>query len=251
MTELQYADDISWITGNFDSGTSHMKGIIPARLRESNLSINESKTEEYTVNHANREGAWKTCKYLGSLLDTDEDIERRKRLALLAFTKLRPVLQDEKLQISLKIRIFDALVSSIFLYNAELWTLTSTHSKNIDSFQRKLLRWTMNIRYPEIMTNEEVYKKTKLSRWSDTIQRRSLKWVGQMVRLPPRTPARRVLDECMYTDTKKTRGGQKTTWLKLVARDLAALDLTLEWAVELAEDRRGWRSLIEKISRRK
>ena len=250
MTELQYADDISWITGNFENGTKHMKEVIPARLRDRNLTINASKTEEYTINHASREGAWKTCKYLGSLLDTDKDIERRKRLALLAFNKIKPVLQDVKLQLGLKMRIFDALVSSIFLYNAELWTLTNTHNKSMDSFQRKLLRWSMNIRYPQIMTNEEVYEKTGQCKWSETIQRRRLRWFGHMARLPPRAPARRVLDESMFTDTKKPRGGQKATWLKLVARDLAELDLTLEQAVEAASDRRGWRGLTERISRR-
>lgn len=249
MTELQYADDISWITGNFDSGTSYMKKVIPDRLKNRNLTINTSKTEEYTINHANRNSSWKTCRYLGTLLDTESDIQRRKRLALAAFTKLKPALRDRKLQLKLKIRIFDALVSSIFLYNAELWTLTSTLNKSIDTFQRKLLRWTMNIRYPQTMTNEEVYRKTDLTKWSEVIQTRRLRWFGHMARLPPRTPIRRVLDEALYTETKKPRGGQRTTWLKLVTRDLADVGVTLEQALDMAEDRCEWRGLIGEINR--
>ena len=40
------------------------------------LHVNESKTERYNILRS-REDAWKKCKYLGSLLDTEEDIKRQ------------------------------------------------------------------------------------------------------------------------------------------------------------------------------
>ena len=52
-------------------------------------------------------------------------------------------------------RAFDAYISSIFLYNSELWTLTSSIEKQIDSFQRRLLRKNiLNIKWPSVMNNE-------------------------------------------------------------------------------------------------
>ena len=83
---------------------------------------------------------WKMCKYLGSLLDTEKDIHRRKGLALCALTILDPLFKSRNISEITKTRIFEAFVSSIFLYNSELWTVTSTVEKGIISFQRRLLR---------------------------------------------------------------------------------------------------------------
>jgi hypothetical protein len=190
MIDLQYADDLTWITGNYRRGLQYVEETIPTRLSDRNLTINQSKTEIHNINYQNREGAWRDCKYLGSLLDTDRDIMRRKKLTLVAFSKLKPIFKDRNLNLSIKIRIFDALVSSIFLYNSELWTVTKTRSANIDAFHRKLLRWIMNIRYPNTMSNESVYKTTKQTRWSTNITTRRLRWFGHMARLPPQTPVR-------------------------------------------------------------
>ena len=58
---------------------------------------------------------WKKCKILGSLLDTEEDIKRRKHLANNATSKLRVVFEDKKLPNQQKIRVFCACIESIFL----------------------------------------------------------------------------------------------------------------------------------------
>ena len=61
-----------------------------------------------------------------------------------------------------KLRFFYALLSSIFLYNCELWTLTSTLEKKIYAFQRKLLRRVLNIRWDpnnNWIANEQLYEK--------------------------------------------------------------------------------------------
>ena len=45
------------------------------------LHVDESKTERYHIQRGG-ENAWKNCKYLGSLLDTEEVIKRRKGLSI-------------------------------------------------------------------------------------------------------------------------------------------------------------------------
>ena len=108
----QYADDISYIT-NQDDISEKIKSTIPEKLARRNLKVNTSKTEEFTINRSN--DSWKRCRYLGSLLDTSEDIKRRKSLAMTAFNSNRNVLTS-KLDIKTNIRIFNAYVSSIFLF---------------------------------------------------------------------------------------------------------------------------------------
>ena len=56
-------------------------------LAKRNLVINESKTEEYEIIRQGNE-KWKKCKLLGSLLDTEKDINRRTILAIDAFKTL-------------------------------------------------------------------------------------------------------------------------------------------------------------------
>ena len=94
----------------------------------------KQKTEEYKISRVNCDDKWKKCKLLGSILDTNNDIKRRKGLSLDAVQKIKYMFNNKKLSIKTKMRAFDAYISSIFLYNSELWTLTSSIEKQIDSF---------------------------------------------------------------------------------------------------------------------
>ena len=65
-----------------------LKKVVSSTLKEKNLQINERKFEEYVIKRGGEE-TWKNCKYLGSFLDTDKDIYRRKILA--TNTYIRPI----------------------------------------------------------------------------------------------------------------------------------------------------------------
>ena len=90
---------------------------------------NQSKTERYHIKKGGNE-SWKKCKHVGSLLGTTED----KQLTNTAFSKLKPIFTNKQVGVDTKIRIFNALLASIFLYNCELWTLTDTLERKIDAF---------------------------------------------------------------------------------------------------------------------
>ena len=68
----QYADDIGWIS-NSKYSIDRALHTIPSKLKARNLNINETKTEIYDIKR-NGPDDWKHCKYLGSLIDTEEDI---------------------------------------------------------------------------------------------------------------------------------------------------------------------------------
>ena len=88
------------------------------------------KTIQRTINRT-QENDWKKCKYLGTLLDTETDIERRKNLTYIAFNKYRQTLACRNLQPYLRIKLFDICVTSIFMHNSEHWTLTKSQKKNL------------------------------------------------------------------------------------------------------------------------
>ena len=63
------------------------------------------------------------------------------------------------------------------------------------------------------------------------------------MRLPEETPAKMALQEA-YRKVKKLRGGQTTTWISVLERDLSTLGLTVEGAIQLALDRDEWRKVV-------
>ena len=177
------------------------------------------------------------------MLDTQSDFARRKRLALNSYQNIKPALEDKNLSLGVKLRILNALVSSIFLYNAEIWTLTKTLSDKVDRFQRRLLRYVINVKYPQKISNTDLYEKTRETPWSEIIRTRRMSWFGHLARLPTNTPARRALEEYLNTATKKPRGGQRFTWIKQMTIDLGRANLTINQALDQAQDRALWRGL--------
>ena len=164
----------SWAT-NAEHKIEKIKKTIPSQLKNYNLHINESKTEEYKIGRDGPED-WKKCKYLGTLLYTGSDIIRRKGLAISAFNKLNHIFKNKKLSTRLKVRVFNAYVASIFLYNSELWTMTRALEHKLNTFQRSLLRKLLNIRWPQTISNRNLYEQTNEILWSKKIKSRRLSY---------------------------------------------------------------------------
>ena len=212
----KYADDVTFIrTAQWK--INKIKRVIPDILRKGNLMENETKREEYEI--PNKRNEWKSCKILGSLIDTEKDIQRRKGLSLDSMKTLNNTFTSRTITLVTKIRIFQAYVSSIFLYNCELWTCTKTILNRIDSFQRRLIRKVLNIKWPKKIRNTTLYEKTKITRWSTTVKKRRLTWLGHLLRLNKNTPARIAL-EASLKKVPRQRGRNKTTWIENIKKDI-------------------------------
>ena len=251
----------------------------PARLKEYHLKQNESKTENHHVpprtfikpsnpntkknlwsdmdwllpEKVTEEATWKSCKLLGSRLDSETDIKCRKAQACAAMSKLKNIFNSKHLSITTKIKQFSTYVSTIFLYNSELWALTLTDEKRIDSFHRRLRRQAINKKWPKKQcTNEELYSMTKQTPWSTTIKKRRLSWAGHLMRLHEQTPARIALSK--FAEPQKNKVGRpKTTWLGTIKRDLKELGMpkdNQEFIIKLGEmtsDRLVWNGLVNGV----
>ena len=81
------------------------------------IKINDQKLEAVT-----------SFKYLGSLITDEEskpEILSRMAQTTAALKRLKPVWNDRSISFSSKIQLMRSLVTSIFLYACESWTLTS------------------------------------------------------------------------------------------------------------------------------
>ena len=87
IIDQQYADEIGFISNNeniIDKATKNIAQI----FEERSLTINEKKTIQHTINRTQKND-WKKCKYLGTLLDTETDIEQCEDLTYIALNKYR------------------------------------------------------------------------------------------------------------------------------------------------------------------
>jgi transcription antitermination factor NusG len=243
--DQQFADDVGYASTSKDK-LKCVKIDISEKLETKQLIINDDKTEYYSINDGTDE-KWKKCKYLGSLLDTHSDIIRRKQLSMASFKKYQNKLKNEKLHLKTRMKLFNTYVTSVFLYNSEIWTLTKKLEKEVDIFHRKLLRSMMNIRYPKTISNEKLYKITKEREWSNVIKTRRLRWTGHFLRLSEETPVWKAFKESNRCNKiqKKT---SKLTWIKKVNLDLKEIDQNLSLndpnIRTLAQDRDWWRRVI-------
>ena len=69
------------------------------------------------------------------MLDTGEDIKRRKTLTITVANQLKIIFDKKKLTPETKMKAFRAYVEPIFLYNFEIWTITPSQVvKTINAF---------------------------------------------------------------------------------------------------------------------
>ena len=76
------------------------------------------------------------------------------------------------------------IVKSILLYNCSTWISNKTISQSFDAFHRKQLRRCLNIHYPKVIKNEDLYNKTGEVPISDIIKQRRTRYLGHTLRIP-------------------------------------------------------------------
>ena len=96
----------------------------------------------------------------------------------------------------------------------QITDLDKFRGKQIDAFQKKLLRKMMHLRWPNIVSNDEHWRRTNFTSWSYNIAEHRLCWFGHTLRLPAQSAVRTVVD-------KIERPAQKT--LRSADRDVADL----------------------------
>ena len=222
-------------------------------LKENNLIINESKTEEYVIGEG--EELWKKCKFMGSKIDTAEDIKARKGITIGVYRKLENIFKSRKIGNEIKLKVYKTYICSVFLYNSEIWTLSKTMEEDIDIFQRKQLRSILGIYWPNTISNEDLYEVTQIKPWNEVIRQRRLQWFGHMMRLPLDTPAQKAL-QYYLKPVKKYVGRPQQTWISNIYIDIKEHSglqnvnfqnesTTINDMYEICRDRVKWKKTIK------
>ena len=87
------------------------------------------------------------------------------------------------LNIHTKIRIFNSNVLSVLLYGLECWKTSVAAERKLEFIPFKCLWRIFNIHWPNVISNEELLKRTGMSIISETIKSR-WHWLGHVLRIP-------------------------------------------------------------------
>ena len=195
ITNFHFADDIDGIAGE-EEELANLVECLDKASTAYGMEISAEKTKLMTNNTSGINTEIKVngqkletvtrFKYLGSVI-TDEgskpEILSRIARTTAAFTRLKPVWIDKSISVSSKIRLMRSLVTSIFLYACESWTLTAELQRRIQAMEIRCYRKILHISYKAHVTNEKVRAKIQqaIGPYEDLltiVKRRKLQWYG-------------------------------------------------------------------------
>ena len=162
-----------------------------------------------------------------------------------ALTRLKPVWNGKCISLSSKIRLMRSLITSIFLYFYESWTLTAELQRRIQTVDMRCYRKILHISYKDHVTNEEVRAKIQqaIGPHEDLltiVKRRKLQWYGHVSHSS-------VLAKTILHGTVKggrRQGRQRKKWEDI--REWTGLELGRSQSA--VENREKWRKLVAKSS---
>ena len=260
LEDLDYADDISLLSGRYQdiqdktetlSVTSCSVGLKISKRKTKVLRKNTRIKDAVRINNTPLEEVAEFV-YLGSKVtaagDCTTEISTRISKAGQAFGMLRNIWKCTNFSTGTKMRIFKSNVMSVLLYGSECWKTTSMIEQKLEVFQNKCLRRIVRVFWPNVISNDDLLKKTGMCKVSDTIRDRRWRWLGHVYRMSadaiPRTALR------WTPQGKRNRGRPKETWRRTVEKELKSKGLTLQTAARAAADRDQWRSLTVASSTR-
>ena len=136
---------------------------------------------------------------------------------------------------SLRVRVYNAFILPILLYNSGTWGLTPVQMRNIDTFHRRQLRIVIGVRYPQIITNADLYRRTGSQPVSALIRLARLKLLGHICRLPGEAPAQEAMSAYYVREggEKRFRGRPPSTLPIVLAIELSGANISLKSTQDL------------------
>ena len=149
ITNLRFADDIDGLAGAEEELANLVERLDKA-FAAYGMEISAEKTKLMTNNTSGINTEIKvngqkletvtSFKYLGAVI-TDEgskpEILSRIAQATAALTRLKPIWTDKSISLGSKIQLMRSLVTSIFLYACESWTLTAELQRRIQAMEMR------------------------------------------------------------------------------------------------------------------
>ena len=254
LEDLDFADDISLLSQRQQDAQEKLCRVAE-EAGKTGLQINTGKTEVMRVNNKqqdplqlHQESMKEVEKfvYLGSVVSkdggSDEDIKSRINKARHAFNTLRTIWKTTALSLRNKIRIFNTNVKSVLLYGSETWRVTNNNTHRLQTFINRCLRNILNIRWPETISNEQLWDSTNQTPVEIEIRKRKWSWIGHTLRKPASNTTRQALK--WNPQGKRRVGRPRQTWRRSIETEMKAAGMTWTELERTSQNRVRWRSAV-------
>ena len=183
---------------------------------------------------------WRSSKLLGSLLCSERDVASRCIKGDIAFRKFEKVwLAGKKISLDRRLRLYEAQVVSVMLYNSNSWCATNItlNKLELDVTHRKHLRRILNIRWPKSMiSNKALYKRCNVKMLSERVAEYRWKMLGHVLRSDENTAAHQALAYAVETlDCAGRRGAPQANLFTVLTQDLEYRQLNFRTFEEFNE----------------
>jgi hypothetical protein len=186
-----------------------------------------------------------------------KDIKNRIFLGHVAFSKFDKIwIKGSKISVQKKIRIYEAQVVSILLYNCNSWAAPQTSLEELDVVHRRHLRRILNIRWPTgVISNITLYSRCNVTPLSTRVNWFRWRMLGHVLRGSEDSPAYLSMIFAINSDInmKGRLGRPSLNLLDVIRKDLArkSIDNKLRSITDfenlrfMALDRISWKELEE------
>ena len=108
-------------------------------------------------------------------------------------SSLQRIWKDRNLSTTTKVRVYQALVTSVLLYASETWTVLASDLRTLEAFHMKCQRQLLQVKWHQFVPNDQISAVTNLTSISSTISCRRNAVFGHIARLDEEVPAHKAL----------------------------------------------------------
>ena len=127
-------------------------------------------------------------------MDSAVDVQARINLEQLLMRKMQGIWGASKVNIALKVRLYNAYIRPILLCNSGTWGLTKFWTDKLDATHCRHLRGLAQVFYPNRISNRALYIKCDSHPISWDVRQARCNLLGHVLQLLHKSPAQAVLD---------------------------------------------------------
>ena len=133
-------------------------------------------------------------------------------------------------------------MSCVQLYGSETWRTIKSNIPKLQIFIDRCLRNIITIRWPDVISNTDLWDKTGQSPIEVEIRKRKWGWIGDTLRKSPSNVTKQALD--WNPQGKRKVGRPKQTWRRSTDAEVKAIGMTWAQLRRTSRNRVRWRSVV-------
>jgi hypothetical protein len=194
-------------------------------------------------------------KYLGTNLTSENSIQKemksRLRSGNACYHSVQSLLSSRFPSKNLKTKIYRTIILPVVLYGCDAWSLTAREERKLRVSENMVLRRIFEPRRDEVtgewrrLHNEELNSLYSSPNIVRVIKSRRMRWAGHVAHMGEERGAYRVL--VVKLEGKRPLGRPRRRWADNIRMDLQEVGCGhVDW-IGLAQDRDGWRKLVNAV----